>query len=59
MVKDNLSLEEAAEKLGLKLQQTPYFVKAEYLEGVGEGLPLVEEAVKMVKKQLTEGAVNG
>ena len=49
LVKDNLSFEEAAEKLGLKLQQTPYFVKTEYLEGVGEGLPLVEKAVKMEK----------
>jgi len=47
MEKDKISFEQAVSNLGMKTQETGLFAKSEYLDGIGEALPLANEASKL------------
>ena len=53
MAKESLTFESAAAKLGLKLQESVFFSRAEYLEGIGEVGQIVEAAVKLTKDTIS------
>lgn len=47
MDKDKLSFEAACAKLGLKTQETKFFFRSDYLDGIGEADMVNEEAAKL------------
>ncbi len=56
MAKNKLSFEAASAKLGLKLQESMPFTKADYLEGIGEADGVAAMAVKMKKDEISKPA---
>lgn len=53
MAKDNKGFDAACAELGLKIQETPLFSKTDYIEGLGEALPVAAEAAGMKKDQVS------
>ena len=51
--KENKSFEVASTDAGLKLQEPPLFSKTDYIEGLGEALPLAAEAAGMKKDDIS------
>ena len=51
--REKLSFADAVSKLGLKLSETVFFGKEDYLEGLGEAKPVVEEAVIVGKGNIS------
>jgi hypothetical protein len=45
--KDGMKFKEAAKKAGMKVEESQLFSKGDYLEGLGEAAPIVEEAARM------------
>lgn len=53
MSKDNLTFGDAAAKLGLKAVETPFFSKADYLDGLGEAALVMGEAARLKDRELS------
>ncbi|MEI6863625.1 MAG: SurA N-terminal domain-containing protein, partial [Candidatus Omnitrophota bacterium] len=51
--KENKSFESASDEAGLKLQEPPVFSKTDYVEGLGEALPIAAEAAGMKKGDIS------
>jgi len=52
--KDKISFEAACVKLGLKAQETKFFFRSDYLEGVGEAEMINEEASRLKKDEVSK-----
>ncbi len=50
---EKMTFEAACEKLGLKTAETSMFSKSDYIDGVGESMPLVNACVKLNKDDLS------
>jgi len=53
MRKGDIKFEAAAEKVGAKVSESPFFCKTDYLEGLGEAMPVVEEASRLDKDEVS------
>jgi len=55
--KDDMDFELAAANAGLKLQEAPAFSKTDYIEGLGEALPVAAEAAGMRKGDISSPVI--
>lgn len=53
MDKEKKTFEEACGKLNLKLQETPFFSKTDYIEGFGEAKDIAAEALKLKANEIS------
>lgn len=54
MEKDKNGFEASCAKLGLKIEETLFFSKADYIEGIGEAVELVNIAVTLKKDEISD-----
>jgi len=53
MSQEKVPFEQAASKLGFKIQESPFFSKSDYLEGIGEALPIATVVAKLKKEEIS------
>ncbi|MCM8761026.1 MAG: SurA N-terminal domain-containing protein [Candidatus Omnitrophica bacterium] len=53
MSKEKLTPEAAATKLGLKMQESPFFTRSDFLEGIGDPLKIIDAASGLQKDEIS------